>query len=127
MFSFICYKQLLVCFLSYTGQLWNIPIQVSAFEGSFREGVEPENRYVINVTHPASENPRAFTGLLYDITWEFEKGPCFYVGNQQGGPIYEVEDPNDSVIEGTYENYRVGGAFETEYFFSQFDSNRCIV
>ena len=57
---------------------------------------------------------RRFTGLLLSVNWEFQKTPCFYVGNQQGGPIYEVEDPNDSVIECRYEDYRVGGAFETE-------------
>jgi len=32
------------------------------------------------------------------------------MGNQQGGPIYVVEDPIDSVIEGTYANCQVGSA-----------------
>ena len=39
------------------------------------------------------------------------KGSRFYMGNQQGGPIYEVEDPTNSVIEGTYANCQVGSAF----------------
>lgn len=87
------------------------------------EGIE---RYVITVTHPDASRDRSFTGILYQYNWEFERSPCFYVGNQQGGPIYEVEEPNDSVIEGDYEDYRVGGLFETEYKYTRFENNLCI-
>ena len=87
---------------------------------------DPEtNRYEITVTHPDFSGERRFTGLLYNVNWEFERTPCFYAGNVQGGPIYEVEDPNDSVIEGEYKDYIVGGAFETEYTYDRFDSLQC--
>lgn len=86
-----------------------------------------QDRYVINITHPdAADGPRLITGVLDDQTWEFEQDPCFYVGNSQGGPIYEVEFPNDAVIEGGYEDYLVSGEFETEYMYSRFDETQCI-
>ena len=53
-------------------------------------------------------------------------GDCLYVGDRQGGTIGEVEDPNDPVIQGTYKDYRVPGAFnETGYGFGRFDESLC--
>jgi hypothetical protein len=70
--------------------------------------------------------PRAYTGWLYDLTWEFKEGPCLYVGNRQSGPIYEVIDPNDGVIENMYKDYRVDSAFsEEDYVFGLFSEDRC--
>ena len=70
--------------------------------------------------------PRAYTGWLYDLTYEFEEGPCFYVGNRQGGPIYDVTDPNDGVIEKIYSDYKVESAFSEEnYAFGLFSEDRC--
>ena len=63
---------------------------------------------------------------MYDLTWEFESKKCLYVGNRQGGPIGEVEDPNDSVIEGSYQDYVTGGAFMTKFTYAVFkESNNC--
>ncbi len=81
---------------------------------------------MINVTHPdATGGPRLITGVLDDQTWEFEQEPCFYVGNSQAGPIYEVKDPNDPVIEGSYDDYLVSGGYETGYAYSRFDETQC--
>ena len=72
--------------------------------------------------------PRSFTGWLYDLTWEFHDGPCLYVGNRQAGPIYEVRNPNDNIIEETYREYRVDSAFSEEgYDFGIFMEERCAV
>jgi hypothetical protein len=70
--------------------------------------------------------PRAYTGWLFDLTWEFEEGPCLYVGNRQSGPIGEVADPNDGVIENIYSDYMVDSAFSEEnYAFRLFSKDRC--
>lgn len=106
------------------GQFWNVPIELAEYTGPILNDTET-NRFEISVTHPDFSGTRRFTGLLLDVNWEFQKTPCFFVGNQQGGPIYEVEDPNDSVIEGGYEDYRVGGVFEPDYKYNRFDSSRC--
>ena len=101
---------------------------VSEFNGVLKEESEYElsSRFTITVDHPDAPI-RVFSGFLQPVTWEFQRSPCFYVGDQQGGPIYEVEEPNDSVIEGNYEDYRVSGPFETEFTFNRFEEGRCIV
>ena len=87
---------------------------------------EQDNFYVVTVL-PESSPPRSFLGLFYTQKWDHSSGPCLYVGNAQGGPSSEVQDPNDSVIEGDYLDYFIQGGdlFETEYRFVQFEEERC--
>ena len=60
------------------------------------------------------------------MTWEFEHKPCLYVGNSQAGPLGEEDvDPNDSVIEGSYVDYRVDSMFSSNFTFSYFDEEAC--
>ncbi len=60
------------------------------------------------------------------MTWEFKEGPCLFVGNRQGGPIYDVPNPNDRVIAELYSDYRVESAFsEQNYDFGLFSEDRC--
>ena len=58
-------------------------------------------------------------------TWDGTDIPCLYAGSRQGGPVYEVEDPNDPLIEGRYYNYIVDGPFATQYQYSHFEENMC--
>ena len=97
---------------------------MAPYNGPYKDMSEKGLRYVIQVSHPDSDT-RVFTGLLSDRTWELKDGPCFYVGNNQAGKIMEIDDPNDSVIEGDVLNYRVSSAFGTEFKYSHFDSSRC--
>ena len=80
---------------------------------------------LITVNYPGSP-PRRIVGLGYSVTWEFEKRPCLYVGNSQAGPLGEIVDPNDSVIEGTYQNYQVNSMFSSDFAFSHFDETQCM-
>ena len=50
---------------------------------------------------------------------------CLYAGNQNGGTVFEIADPHDSLIEGEYNDYRIGGPFSTEFTFTQFDETQC--
>ena len=97
---------------------------MTKFTGLLIDGTPVEDRYIINFTRPGSE-PRVFTGFFYPLTWDFKEGPCLYVGNRQAGPIAEVDDPNDSVIEGTYSDYLVAGAFVTDFEFGLFNEDQC--
>ena len=48
------------------------------------------------------------------------------MGGRQGGPIYEITNPNDGVIEDMYTDYRVDSAFSEEgYSFGLFNEERC--
>lgn len=121
---------LLCCFI---GQFWNVPIQISEFTGTlFRDEAYPDeelderdDRFTVTVRHPGCPQQRTFTAILLGVDWEFNKTPCFYAGNQQGGPIREVEEPNESVIEGDYTDYRVESAFNTQFRFSRFSDQMC--
>lgn len=108
-----------------SGQFWNVPITVSEFTGTlFDTSDNNVNRYTMSVNHPTSPQ-RNFAAILYGVDWESRRNPCFYAGNQQGGPIYEVEEPNDSVIEGDYEEYRVSDAFDPQFKYSKFVEGLC--
>lgn len=81
--------------------------------------------YVVSITHSSSAE-RKFVANYYDVTWDFEKRDCLYCGNSQGGPIREVDSPNDSVIEGHYSEYELDGLFDTAYKYSAFNSSMCV-
>ena len=50
------------------------------------------------------------------------------MGDRQSGPIYEVYEPNDGVIEGDYKDYQVTNAFsEVNYKFSRFNEMQCAI
>lgn len=76
---------------------------------------------------PGTSPPRSFLGHFYQYKWDHSAGPCLYVGNAQGGSSFEVEDPNDSVIEGYYREYIIAGGdlFETEYKYNEFEEEQC--
>jgi hypothetical protein len=109
-----------------------VPIEISEFTGTlFRDEAYPDeeldirdDRFTVAVAHPSCPR-RVFTAILQSTDWEFNRNPCFYAGNQQGGPIREVEEPNDSVIEGDFLDYRVESAFDTNFRFSRFVNDKC--
>ena len=108
----------------YTGQHWNREVSVTPFTGVDRNGNPAPNRYVINLSSPISGEERSFTGYF---TWDFEDGPCLYAGNRQAGPIYEIQEPKDLVIEGRYNEYVVDSAFSEDiYAYGMFRENMCV-
>ena len=106
------------------GQFWNVPATVAEHVGPFN-GVERDDDF--NITLHYSDADRSFVGLKTDITWEFERRTCYYVGNIQAGTLAEVED-SSSVIEGTYVDYKVDSLFDTDFSpFSQFMEDYCTI
>ena len=89
-------------------------------------GTKPDNLtyYTVTVTPPDGD-VRSFVGHLYDVTWDFTPVPCVYAGNRNGGPVFEFDNPNDSVIEGNYTLYEVSDLFSTGFTYEQFDEARC--
>lgn len=114
-------------FKSYiAGQFWNIPVTFTKYNGT---ELSESNRVYIVTVDPESSPARSFLGHFYHLKWDKTRETCLYVGNAQGGPSFEVMDPNDSVIEGRYRDYILqggdGNLFETDYTYSQFDESRC--
>ena len=114
---------------SYAGQFWNIPVTVEMF---VHTGVpDPyfleEELFTITI-HPVGpgSTKRRFVAELYDQTWDFSREICFYAGSVQGGPVREIDDPNDSVIQGSYRDYSVRSLFATDFVYSQFSASLCV-
>ena len=110
-----------------TGQFWNIPIDVEAYDGPVPSYLLEEELYTITV-NPAvfPPRPRSFVAELNQQTWDTTADPCFFAGNYQGGAIYEITDPGGTVIEGSFRDYRVDSLFSTDFVYSQFGSNQCV-
>lgn len=102
-------------------QFWNVPVELQQYNGSVPDDL---NYYVVKVT-PADGDVREFVGHLYDVSWDFTPIPCIYAGNRNAGPVYEFDDPNDSVIEGNYTEYEVNSLFDTQFTYRQFEDSRC--
>lgn len=90
-------------------------------------GFDASRYYVVTVESASGGPSRSFLGEFYHLKWDKSREPCLYAGNAQGGPSYEVEEPNDSVIEGRYREYIISNEdlFETRYMYSQFEEDRC--
>ena len=41
------------------------------------------------------------------------------------GPVHEIDDPNVSVIQGSYRDYSVRSLFATDFVYSQFSASLC--
>ena len=115
------------CLVYYAGQFWNIPVTFTKYTGDdLPEGANTDRYYVVTV-QPASSAARSFLGEFYHLKWDKTREPCLYAGNAQGGPSAEVQDPNDSIIEGRYRDYIIQSEdlFDTEYVYSRFNEDRC--
>ncbi len=90
----------------------------------YRDGGGLGDALVVSVSHP-DDKTRSFVVIPEPYTWDLQRIVCLYGGNQQGGPIYEVETPNDPVIQGVYLEYKVRSAFATDFAYSHFDESMC--
>ena len=108
-------ERVLICFSS-SAQFWNIPIEVvdQGGDGAYLELFEP-----IQV-----EKYRRIDAVVSPRTWNMKNGPCYYVGNSQGGPS-QSNDQTESVIEGKVGQYETDTLFSTSFVYSQFDESIC--
>lgn len=122
-------KHRLYCkFLLYTGQFWNVPISFVPFTKPINFQTIKGTLYVVTVTPQDGTAPRKFLGEFNVHTWDNSAGPCLYAGNNQGGPSWEQwETPEipDSIIRGSYSDYRVSGLFNTNFAYSKFEEENC--
>ena len=111
----------------FTGQFWSIDLDYTPYTGALPPDLEPWRPYyrVVTVTPGDGSPQRTFLAERFGRRWDNSRVTCFYAGDSQGGRSGEAADPDDSVIEGTYRDYRVAGLFEYEFTYSQFENNRC--
>ena len=83
--------------------------------------VDPYYTITVNAT---DETTRTFVGSLYERPWEIML-PCLFTGDRQGGETNAFGDPNDSILQGSYQDYEVIDLFSNDFTFSTFDSAVC--
>ncbi len=81
---------------------------------------------VLKINHPNSLV--RFVPVWSGHVWFDHKGrtSCLFAGDTQGGHVYEVESPNDSLIEGSYKDYIVSSIFANDFIFNKFQYKKCI-
>ena len=109
-----------------SGQFWNTPAKLSFENIELRDTRFSKNIRVLKIVHPDSP-VRHVPVWLENSSWDERKThtPCIYGGDSQGGHLYEVKSPSDSLIEGTYTDYIVDNLFSTNYLFSKFNETYC--
>ena len=86
---------------------------------------------LLHTVHCKIHNYCTPTTNLYLIQYNFYCN-CVqykYALTEQAGPIYDrqIQEPNDPVIEGRYNEYMVDSAFsEDKYSFGLFNENGCV-
>lgn len=104
----------------YVGQFWNIPIGVQNF--ALNQTALPNYEITVN---PINGVSRSFVSALYERPWEIML-PCLIAGNRQGGATNAFGNPNDPVVQGSYQDYEVSDLFSTAFTFSTFNSAVCV-
>ena len=111
--------------LSFSGQFWNVPVQITneGIKLRQRHDMEVDKFRVITFTQ-SDGNVRNVPARLQSHTWSSSQvSPCLYAGDSEGGHLFEVEEPNDSLLEGSYQDYVMETLFSTKYKFSKFVSD----
>ena len=94
------------------GQFWNTPVEIVKLQKDKTVEIGDEFKVIV---HSSFNGPRTFTGEYYPLTWDFQKTPCLYGGNQNGSPV----------IEGKYTEYEVKSLFDPAFSYSQFSKDHC--
>lgn len=108
-----------------TGQFWNVPADITPYEGQLLGGKPASSWYTVSIT--TAGHSRKYSGYIYSLDWEGDSVPCLYVGNNEGGPVSEAAGEESGVIDGSYRDYVVGGPFSEEnYVFGIFKEEKCV-
>ena len=85
------------------------------------------NFYTV-IVNPDDSSARSFIAEVYSRTWDKRQESCLYAGNSQGGSYSEIQDPSlpaDSVIQGSFRDYRTTGLYATQWTYSKFEAEAC--
>ena len=87
--------------------------------------VESNGQVFLELFDPSQgQKYRRISADVAPITWNHKNGPCYYVGNSQGGPS-QSNNATQSVIEGKVAEYETTSLFGTDFVYSQFDELLC--
>ena len=103
------------------GQFWNIKVEAEKYNVTAEDKIAPgPDHYAVTVRAPSGT--RRFLAQKAPLTWDQKSMSCLYCGHAQGGNLDEVASLSDSVIQGTYDEYKVNSLFDPEYSYTMFRS-----
>ena len=96
---------------------------ITPYIGSFGDGeVDKEDRvYEVTVSYPGSAN-RTFIAEYHPRSW-IGKKPCLYAGNSMAGPMIEVPQFKDNVVDGAVDSYIVNSLYDPRFKHSKYESS----
>ena len=104
-----------------TGQFWSVPVTKQLYQDPNLPGDQEFQPYLLTVYHP-NATPRSFVASQYSQTWDRTPTPCYYAGSSQGGLDGAS---HDSVIEGSYSDYKVSSLESYTFKYSRFNQTIC--
>ena len=101
------------------GQFWGVP---------FKLGPTIEGNITITMYPPGGARNRTMLAQVHETTWTLNGVPaiprssCLFVGSQQAGAWASYYD---SVIEGTWQDYRTDSLFDTTWKYTRYRKQIC--
>ena len=101
------------------GQFWGVPFKLVPTSG---------HNYTITMYPPGAGRNRTMFAFPHEITWTQNGVPaipsssCLFVGSSQAGALPSV---SDSVIEGTWQDYRTDSLFDTTWKYTRYREQIC--
>ena len=101
------------------GQFWGVP---------FKLGPTIKGNVTITMYPPGGARNRTMLAQVHETTWTLNGVPaiprsrCLFVGSQQAGAW---PSNSDSVIEGTWQDYRTDSLFDTTWTYTRYREQTC--
>ena len=101
------------------GQFWGVPFKLVPTSGG---------NYTITMYPPGAARNRTMFAQVQETTWTqmgmpaIPRSSCLFVGSQQAGAW---PSDSDSVIEGTWQDYRTDSLFNTVWKYSRYREETC--
>ena len=101
------------------GQFWGVPFKLVPASG---------HSYNITMYPPGAARNRTMFAYVHETTWTqmgvpaIPRSSCLFVGSQQAGAW---PSDSDSVIEGTWADYRTDSLFDTTWTYTRYKEQIC--
>ena len=101
------------------GQFWGVPFKLVPTSGG---------NYTITMYPPGAARNRTMFAQVQETTWTqmgmpaIPRSSCLFVGSQQAGAW---PSDSDSVIEGTWQDYRTDSLFDTTWTYTRYREQIC--
>ena len=110
-----------------TGQFWHAHVKLHKEGIKLRNdnGINKNKFHVIEFLKHGNKTKQV-PAILQAHAWGSDEHSCLYAGDSEGGHMYEVKSPSDSLLDGNYKDYITSSLLSTDYKYSQFNDTICM-